>query len=478
MNSFPLVIVDLETTGARPSFDRIIDVAVLRVEGGKLVSTYQTLINPERPLQPHITRLTGITDDLLRTAPTFADIKNELADQLRDAVFVAHNARFDYGFLKNEFLRLDTRFSARCLCTVRLSRRLFPEHPRHHLDAVIERLGLQCSHRHRAWDDADVLWQFLSKMQCERPSQLTEAIAHVLKRPTLPPQIDPELIRRLPNGPGVYLFYGSEGSSLYVGKSVRIRNRVLSHFAGDHGTSKQMAMCQQIADIRAVSTAGELGALLLESHLIKELTPLYNRVARRRKQLVVLKKTTTAAGYDTVEIERLTQLHADELPATLGIFKSLKQAKDLMRETAKRYRLCPKLLGLEKGAGSCFYYHLSQCNGACLAKESALIYNIRFLQAFSAHKIKTWPFRGPVMIEERTAHAAQSDVFFVDQWCLIGGLRSNEYGQDPLMTGTPCFDYDSYKILLPYLLLPKKALRIKPITHAELQAATGRNNGE
>lgn len=167
MTSFS--IVDVETTGLRPDQDRVIEIGIIRVTDNRVMERYQQLINPERPLPSFIQRHTGISDEMVVNAPTFADIFPTLRPLLAEALFVAHNASFDYGFIRSEYRRLGETFLAPKLCTVQLSRRLFPRYRRHGLDSIIERFNIPCPARHRALDDAEVVWQFLQHIQASIP---------------------------------------------------------------------------------------------------------------------------------------------------------------------------------------------------------------------------------------------------------------------------------------------------------------------
>jgi len=164
-----LAFVDLETTGGNAAYHRITEVGIVRMENGAVVEEWSSLVNPECPIPPYIEAFTGITNEMVAGAPRFADIAPLVLSKLRGPVFVAHNARFDYAFLKSEFRRLHLQFSAPVLCTVKLSRRLFPQHRRHNLDAVMERHGLSCAARHRALGDARVLGDFWSTLRRDVP---------------------------------------------------------------------------------------------------------------------------------------------------------------------------------------------------------------------------------------------------------------------------------------------------------------------
>lgn len=449
-------IVDLETTGLSPTSDRIIEIGAIVVQGGQWVQSYSSFVDPERPLPPFISDLTGIQPEQLKKAPTFADIADEVLELFQEGVLVAHNARFDFGFLRNEMERLEIPFRVKPLCTVRLSRRLFPEVKGHGLDRVIQRMGISCPRRHRAFDDTHAVWEFLQKIQKQfSPEQVDAAWQSISKRPSLPSGVSTHQIDGLPREAGVYIFYDKKGGPLYVGKSVHIKERVLSHFTSDYSRSAEMAMCRQCADIEAIPTGGELGALLLEAHLIKKLQPLYNRRGRECRQLVVARRSLNSTGFLTARPERITHLEPHEMSDILGVFRSLKQAKNFLQERAKENGLCPKLLTLEKGKGVCFSYQLKKCSGACAGKISAVEYNLRYEQAFDDSRIPHWPFSGPIQVRE------MHDIFVLDQWCLVGKLPIDELNQTPLELEDYIFDYESYKILKNYLRNPKNRKKIQ-----------------
>src|SRR4051812_42038756 len=285
----PLAIVDLETTGTRPASDRITEIAILEVNGLELVSRWSTLVNPGSSIPSPIQALTGITNELVAAAPKFGELAEALYEKLAGRIFVAHNARFDYGFLRREFERAGFGFSARTLCSVRLSRRLYRSEKRHDLDSVIARHGLACTARHRALGDADALWQFLKVAAAEHGAEVMSVAAlQISKQPSLPAHIERAMIDEIPEAPGVYQFYGENGALLYVGKSRSLRTRVLSHFSSDLRSERGMELVQALRRIEWQRTAGELGALLREAKLVKELGPAFNRQ---------LRKTGSACGF-------------------------------------------------------------------------------------------------------------------------------------------------------------------------------------
>lgn len=286
-----LAIIDVETTGGSSSFDRIIEVGVLRIENNIIVRKFESLINPQMVVSPFIEKLTGISSQSLEDAPTFYEIKDELKEILTGAVCVAHNARFDYSFIKNEFKRFEMEFRAKQLCTVKFSRLLFPRYKRHSLDNVIERFGIECARRHRAFDDAKAVWEFIKKVpEHVDEEKIKKAYFTVIKKPSLPPLLLKGEIEKLPEAPGVYMFYGDGELPLYIGKSINIYDRVLSHFNSDTDSSRELEISQQVKRIETIKTAGELSALILESELVKKMQPIYNRKLRYSRRLTYLEK--------------------------------------------------------------------------------------------------------------------------------------------------------------------------------------------
>lgn len=452
-----LCFVDVETSGLNAGYNRIIEIGILKVSDGKLVKEYKTLLNPGTHVDPFIESMTGISSQDLEKAPYFEEVKDELLEIFEDSVFVAHNVRFDYGFFRNEFKRSGVSFKSKHFCTVKLAKALYPNLKRYNLDSIIENFNIECENRHRAFDDAKVIWEFFRISQEKiSPDLFEKAMALVLKRPTLPTNIAIDTLDSLPETPGVYIFYGENGSILYIGKSINIRDRILSHFSGDHLSSIDMKISQQVSSIEHIETAGELGALLLESTLIKKHQPLFNRLLRHSRKIPILLKKTDKNGYNSVFISELDEIGGQQIENILGVFRSQKQTKDYLYSVAREYDLCLKSLGLEKGKGGCFYYHLGKCKGACIGKEMALKYNLRFDEGLYSKKIKPWQFDGPILIKEE---GEQSELHLVDKWCYLGSIKDNTESLEELEREYR-FDYDTYKILKRFVLDPKNQSKI------------------
>jgi DNA polymerase-3 subunit epsilon len=445
----PLAIVDLETTGGSPAWDRVTEIAVMEVDGFEVTSEWSTLVNPETMIPAAIQVLTGITNDMVAGAPRFAALAEELFERLGGRVFVAHNARFDYGFLRHEFERTGRKFLAKTLCTVRLSRRLYPEHPRHNLDALIERHGIDCRARHRALGDADAVWQFLRIAAAEHgPEILAVAARQVAKRATLPAHIERSMIDAVPEAPGVYLFYGEGAAPLYIGKSVNMRQRVLSHFSADLRSEKEMHLAREVRRIEWQRTAGELGALLREARLVKELEPSFNRQLRRPDGLCGFVFDGTR-----LRLAMADEIDAETLPFVHGLFRSRRAALQALRDLADEERFCLQTLGFDTARqGACFRHQLGRCAGVCAGMENVHLHHARFAVALKRYRAADWPHRGPLGIVEKDRGGESTDVHVVDRWCYLGTASSDaELGELLEARRSATFDYDHYRILTRHL---------------------------
>ena len=441
-----LAFVDLETTGTAAATDAITEIGIVRVEADPegvappRVTEWSTLVNPGMPIPQEIQALTGITNAMVRDAPTFARVADEVATRTAGALFVAHNARFDYGFLKHAFARRQRTFSARVLCTVRLSRRLFPDEPRHNLDSVIARHALPAAGRHRALGDARVLWTFVQALYRDLPPEAIEAAAkRVLRTPSLPPQLAPDALAALPEAPGVYLFYGLNALPLYIGKSTNLRERVGAHFSSDYRSATDLRLSTELQRIEFEETAGEIGALLREAALVKSMLPAHNHALRRKAESGVLELPAEPGPPGFIPA---TSVEAGELPGRYGPFSSKRQARETLRSLASEHGLCWKALGLEKRVGPCFARQVKRCAGTCVGAESAADHHERLRQALAPLAIPRWPFAGPAAIRERSLLGDRIDLHVVRDWCWLGTARDEgELGR--LVEAPPRAEFDA-----------------------------------
>ena len=463
-----LAIVDLETTGMTATGDRITEVAIVSIADGVVEEEWSSLVNPGRSIPDRIRMLTGISNEMVRDAPSFSQLAGEVLARLEGRVFVAHNARFDYGFLKNEFRRLDARFTEDVLCTVRLSRRLNPGVKGHSLDDLVRRHALPGAGRHRALGDARYVWEFLQAMEREQGAEeVAAAVKALLKVPSLPPQLDPGVFDAIPEGPGIYRFFGVNDLPLYIGKSVNLRDRVRSHFSSDHRSANDLRLSSEIRRLDYTETAGELGALLLEARLVKEATPLSNTALRRKGTTCLLRLPDLSAPPEILDVGEVEwEGRDDESEALYGPFATKRHAKQLLERLASEEQLCWRQLGWEKRGGPCFARQLKRCRGACVGEESPEQHHLRLATALAPYRIGDWPWRGPVGVRERHPDGEREEIHVIDRWRYIGTARDED--ELAALAGSsrlPPFDPDVLKLLVRWFSSHPRS--VKPLAGAE-----------
>ena len=384
------VVIDLETTGLKPGLAAITEVAAVRVEHGCLGAEFHTLVNPGRRVPAAITRLTGITDDMLRDQPRIDVVFPQLHAFLGSAVIVAHNADFDLGFLNFDARRL---FSApllnSLLCTRRLARRLLPGQRSCSLDAVAARLGVSCAARHRALGDAritaEVLLILLEKLAAQGISTLGQLLdfqhsardgrrfEFFLPRPAL---------AHLPDGPGIYRMLDGEGRLLYIGKAKNLRRRVTSYFTNSSGHSdKVLDLVRHVHEVAYEQTGSELEAALREAELIRTLKPPYNRLSKHLPRVAFLKLTATNP-YPRLA---LTAKPGSDRALYLGPFRSRNFAEKAQRLLARFFglRTCQSNLSPDPTFSPCLSGQIGACTAPCAARVSREAYGAQvatFLQ--------------------------------------------------------------------------------------------------
>lgn len=465
----PVIYVDIETTGISHHSSRIIEIAAIRVENDQIVDTFKTLINPGSPIPYHITRLTGITTNDIQDAPFFEEIADKLNEILSSAIFIAHNVRFDYSFIKKQLELCNIRYTPRMLCSVRMSRALYPSQKKHNLQTIINTHGLSAAKRHRAYDDALAIKHFFEIAHKQHGADaFSAAVAKQLKHKSAPPNIQMGEFDFIPNTIGVYTFYDEDNIPIYIGKSITLRKRVMSHFAQDTSIDKEMKLSLNTHRISYVESANELEALLLESKMIKEHLPVYNRKLRRQKCMYVLTKQYTDTGHAKIQTLEIKTDEINPDNSIYGAFSSRTQAKSVIENIQKTFDLCPKLLGLEKAKDACFKHQLHKCRGACINQENAETYNLRFEIAFERNKIAHWPYVNPIVLEH--INHPTSKKLVLDNWSVIGEIQADEGCEPYFKRFNMNFDLDSYKIIRSYLSQKKDQYRLHSIPYSQLNA--------
>ena len=475
-----VAFVDVETTGTVATRERITEIGIVRMIEGEVVEEWSSLVNPECSIPEAIQALTGITNDMVRDAPTFAEIRREVMERLEGSLFVAHNARFDYGFIKNEFRRLEMPFTAEVLCTVRLSRRLFPEAVGHGLDAIIARHGLHDAFgadpssrtgRHSALGDARVVRHFVELAYRLRGElEIDAAVKRLLKIPSLPPQLAPDALENLPEGPGVYRFYGVNDLPIYVGKSVSLRERIRSHFSSDYRSANDLRISSEIRRIEVEETAGELGALLREAELVKTELPLHNYRLRKKETACFVDMEDFAAPPRVHLVRDIDWGARDASSSALyGPFGSRVHVRALLEELAGPNGLCWRQLGWEKRGGPCFARQVRKCRGACIGEETPQVHGLRLLTALAPYKLREWPYPGRMVVRERDAITGREAAYVFDRWHHVGTARDELELEDLLSCRVDIgFDPDVYRILVQHFKTGKAS---RPSSVPAAQAA-------
>lgn len=297
-NALQYAIVDIETTGGHASGSGITEIAILIHDGLKVVDRFESLINPQMPIPKHIQALTGIDDQMVRSAPTFGELAKLVFELLNGRIFVAHHVNFDYSFIKHYLERAGYSFIAAKLCTVRMSRKIRPGLPSYSLGRLCDSMGIPIVSRHRAGGDAQATAILFSKLlEWDTQGVCADMLRKTSKHQQLPPHLPKEQFDSLPGSPGVYYFKDSHGKVIYVGKANNIRNRVASHFSGHNPNPQRQHFLRHIHSVTYERCGTELMALLLEAAEIKRLWPAYNLALKRFEPKYALYVYEDQQGY-------------------------------------------------------------------------------------------------------------------------------------------------------------------------------------
>ncbi|MCK7590821.1 exonuclease domain-containing protein [Subsaxibacter sp. CAU 1640] len=363
-------ILDIETTGGKYNEEGITEIAIYKFDGHKTIDQFISLVNPEREIQPFVVNLTGINNNMLRTAPKFYEVAKRIVEITEDCIIVAHNSEFDYRILRTEFSRLGFDFKRKTLCTVDLAKVLIPDQPSYSLGKLTRALGIPVSDRHRASGDAMATVK-LFKMLLAKDDKKTIISDAVKCEPMFKMETNlKNIIDGLPTTTGVYYIHNAQGDVIYIGKSKNIRNRINQHFTNTSNKSKKIQV--QVAAVTYESTGSELVAMLKENDEIKKIKPVLNRGLKRNGFTYALYSFVDDKGYINLKIDA-----ADGRKKSITTFANKQSAKSFLSNVIDKFQLCQKLSGLYNTKSSCFKYDINECFGACIEKESPEDYNQR-----------------------------------------------------------------------------------------------------
>lgn len=420
-------IVDIETTGTNASYNCITEVAIYIHNGEKIVDEWHSLINPQSEIPNFIIQMTGISNEMVETAPTFEEVAPEIFSMLHDKIFVAHNAGFDYGFLKNHLGENGFELRTKKLCTVRLSRKIFPGHRSYSLGRLCENLGITIENRHRAQGDAFATTKLFSMLlESDNEDHIITALKKTSKEQHHPPNLDKSVLDKLPEAPGVYFFHDQNGNIIYVGKAINIKSRVWGHFtyADNHGKENDLRNC--VYDITYELTGNELIALLLESEEIKRKFPKFNNAQKLWDRNYCIFKYIDQKGYIHLAIERY-----NVKKEVLKVFPDILSARSFLQEKMLEFELCAKYCHLQKTVKGCYNHEIGLCKGACVNKEETACYNERAEIAIQSFDNEEHTY----FIIDRGRTVEEKSVVYIEKGHYLGfGFFSGDYcNGDPQM---------------------------------------------
>lgn len=369
-------IVDIETCGAKFAFQkgRIIDICILVHDGISVVDKFSTLINPDCYISSFYTSLSGITNEMVENAPRFHEVAKDILAFTEGKIFVAHNSSFDYNFVKEEFASLGYKFKRDTLCTVKLSRKLMPGKKSYSLGNLCESIGIEIVNRHRAEGDAIAtakLFDILLQLKTQNPTYKSASVEQIMS--TRIDAIKKYILNKLPDTCGVYYFYNKEGNIIYIGKSVNMYSRAVSHFNTD--IKKMKTMLNDLTNVDFIETGSELISLLKESEEIKKHKPFFNKKSKVDVFSHSIVQYENQKGIINFEIVT----YDEERPALLS-FTNYASARAKLESWIDDKELCLKYCGLASETSMCFNHQIKKCKGICAEQEPTIEYNKRAKQ--------------------------------------------------------------------------------------------------
>jgi DNA polymerase-3 subunit epsilon len=373
-------IVDIETTGGYAAANGIIEISIRVFDGETITGSFETLINPHQAIPRYIQAFTGINNEMVQDAPSFEEVAETVFTLLQGNIFVAHNVNFDYSFLKNHLQSCGYTLATKKLCTVRLSRQLFPGYPSYSLGNICHSLGIPLENRHRAGGDAEAtVALFKLLLQADTAGVIEGSLKKASKEQMLPPNVPKAHFDALPATPGVYYFHDQRGKVVYVGKAKDIRKRVNSHFSNNSDSRQRQNFLRHVYAITFQSTATELMACILESTEIKHLWPLFNNAQKKPEDVYGIFVYEDQNGYMRLAIEKRRK---SSNPIYTFHFKV--DGHGVLKKLIREFTLCPKLCFIQTDDEPCTGVLEEQCYGACEKREPAAAYNARVLEAIAS----------------------------------------------------------------------------------------------
>ncbi len=405
-------IVDIETTGGFASNNDITEICIVVHDGARVVDRFESLVRPMAPIPYYIQRLTGISHAMVASAPAFHEVAPRIYSLLQGKVFVAHNVNFDYSFLKHHLSQAGFDLVCSKLCTVRLSKKVFPGLLSYSLGSLCRHFGITIENRHRAGGDTNATVQLFEHiLKNDGEPHITEFLRRGSREQSLPPYLPREQVINLPYTPGVYYFHNQHGKIIYVGKAKNLKYRVSSHFTHNGAGRQRQEFLRNVYSVTYQQCSTELIAFILESIEIKRLWPEFNNSQKRFSPTYGLYMYEDAGGYMRLVIDK-------KKPnlKSLYTFNLLAEGHSLLRKLVTEFKLCPKLCFLQTNDDPCIGLGEKNCYGACEKKEGVDLYNSRLQQAIT-YLEKNLP---TFAVIDEGKHAAEQSCILVEKGKFYG----------------------------------------------------------
>ena len=442
-------VIDIETTGGNYRWGKITEIAIFIYDGKKVIEEFTTLVNPKMAIPYFITQLTGISDEMVKDAPVFAEIAPEIERLTEGKVFVAHNAQFDYNFIRHEFRLLGIEFERPTLCTVRAGRRILPNHASYSLGKLCQDLHIEIENRHRAGGDTAATVKLLEHLQTADKDNLLSSLVQ-LQQPgsEYNKYLESGTIEDLPQAPGICYLYGADQELLYIDSARNIRKRVISHLR-NKGGRETLNIREKIKSADFEETGTYLIAQLRAQEEILKNKPVLNS---QPKATTVPKRWYIVPdlrldGYLHLTLERL------QTKSPSASFRTKKETLVALEKLISKNRLCAALTPLSASSRSCMNGHTVSCQGACKAQEEPGLYNKRIDMALQSLEENT-----NQLIVEKGRNPAEKSLIKIENNQLVSwgymNLEEKQSGLESLLecTTTVCRSPAAGEIAMKYLL--------------------------
>jgi DNA polymerase III subunit epsilon len=423
-------IVDIETTGGYAAANGITEISIHISDGEKVIEQFETLINPNQVIPKYIQAFTGITNEMVQDAPTFEEVAEKIYTILQGNIFVAHSVNFDYSFVKNHLEFYGYTLNTKKLCTVRLSRQIFPGLPSYSLGNLCQSLDIELKNRHRAGGDASATVVLFQKLLAnDSKNIIASSLLRNSKEQVLPPNVPKPHFNQLPSCPGVYYFHDNKSKVIYVGKAKNIKKRVNSHFSNNSDSKQRQNFLRNTYGISFKSCATELMASILEAAEIKRLWPLFNQAQKQQEEVFGIYLYEDQKGYLRLVIDKKRR-HSTPICS----FHYKVDVHNFLKKLISRFNLCPRLCFIQTDNEKCVGLKEQYCFGACEELEVPHLYNERIYQAIESLKE-----RPSYIVFDKGLEETQLSCIMVEKGSLVGmGYISSELKEEKPETIKQC----------------------------------------